>query len=344
MQNAAILPERSPEAGEVEFTSAREAIRAFLCRTAGKAAVITDAACCGLALEALGGSRAVTVVFEGDALPLFALPEVGAAIAVGGGATLRACRFFAEIMHIPCLLLPVGAALDGVAEEAGEIVLDGELRTVPLKRGETVFDKTLLSEGLAAAESRLLLTRLALFETQMLVRFGLRSADAASERLYAALLEEGEDLPSLVKKNFAARTCEAEGMPCGEGILLSRMLRGVLPEYSAFITLLSLYKTFFSEGALRRYTVPDYRRRARDAGVPYGDLCIPTPQELMRREEVFLGMRGEALCLLSCVERAHAHFLRRHRPKATIKPIGGLPERSGGLSALIRDFGLLEFA
>ena len=39
MQNAAILPERSPEAGEVEFTSAREAIRAFLCRTAGKAAV-----------------------------------------------------------------------------------------------------------------------------------------------------------------------------------------------------------------------------------------------------------------------------------------------------------------
>ncbi len=341
MENTAMLPEKNPEAGE--FTSAREAVAAFAQRTAGKKVVVTDLSSCGLAAR-YAPPRSMTVVLEEDALPLFAIPSAGAAIAVGSGRTLVACRFFAEVMRIPCLILPVGATLDGVYGRTGEVLLDGVLRTVPLETGETVLDKTLLAEHLHVAQCRVLLARLGLFETRMLARFGLRTEDAGAERACAALLAEAEDLEGLVRQNMVLRRCEAEGMPCGEGILFARMLGGTLPEYAAFSVLFRLYSAFFRVGTPRRFTVPDYRRRAAKAGVPYGDLFIPTVEELARREEILGRVRDAACAGLREIGRAEARFLRKYRPVRSAQPIGCLPERSGGLSALIRDFGLLEFA
>lgn len=340
------LPKTNPADGKrygaeggFSFCPSGECAARFAERTAGKLLLVLDKKSCAALSFVSRMPRVMTVVTEGDALPLFSMPDgVGGVLAAGDGNTMKSARLFANVRRVPCMLLPVESAFDGVFCKEGEVGLDGETRSFPLAEAEVCVDRTLIAPSLAEGYARLLLSRLALFEQRALAVFD--RTPAPSERRFALLTDlNGTDAETILRKNAALRM---EGDDAGEGIVLARRSS----VFGAFCALTALYTAFFRCGEPRKYVVADYAARARRAGVP--PVLPPTEEEFTRRSLVFGGRRAEFLRELGALTR-NLHSYRRNyfslggkETKVPPAELLTLPERAAGLSAVIRDFGLLE--
>ncbi len=339
------LPKKREEEHEgMVFGTLSEGVRQAMERSAGKVLLLSDS----VSLAAFSASpRAISLIFDGDALPLFAMPDgVSRVIASGGKETLWAARYFADVRRIPCTLFPTSAALDGVFEAEGDIVLgDGRVRSA-LREGEAVCDAERLAPSLAEGFSRLLLTRLAFGEAAALTAFGIPRRGIGTE-----LPETAEEI---VLFNARVRRAERAGGYGGEGTVLASLCeKSPCPSWSAYVLLSSLYAAFFEKGKPRRYLTPDYRARAARAGVEYARIFVPTREEYAARALALERIRGRF------VREFSHHIAKREENYARVSrwstaPLsaqtGGrellerLPECAGsGLSAVIRDFGLMEW-
>ncbi len=179
---AEFLPKRSEEMHErILFAERSEEVKRTLGCSAGKVLLLSDD---GSLSEFSAFPRAISLIFDGDALPLFAMPDgVSRVIASGGRETLLSARYFADVRRIPCTLFPQSATLDGVFEPCGEIALGGKRLLSPLAEGECVCDEACLAPTLADGFARLLLTRLARAEAEALT-------DAVSARIAEYFITE----------------------------------------------------------------------------------------------------------------------------------------------------------
>ncbi|HIZ64215.1 MAG TPA: hypothetical protein H9670_06575 [Firmicutes bacterium] len=336
------------------MSSVRDGAEAFLAHTAGKALLLADSVTFSALLPAARLSRAVTVVFDGDALSLFALPEVGCVLACGGAQTMRAARYFAGVRRIPCMLFPADSTFDGVYEARAKLDLSDKKTDVALADAQVLCDLSLMKTTFAEGYARLVLSRLALFEAKaagLIDRrpFGGRAYEETFSLLDAIRGElSGEEV---ALKNARMRILERSGAPVGEGLALAALYDGFpLPALLAERTLSALYFAFFRRGTPRRYCIADYRARAERAGIAYGALDIPDESTYAARALTLERVRGELLAEITRLRSAHAAQLRAVRafseceaPVPDLKKLQTLPELAPqGLCALMRDFGLLE--
>ncbi len=326
------------------FCTVQEGFSAFLRRTAGKILAVSDANAFSALAFAARDPRTVSVVTEDDALPLFAMPETGGVFAVGGEGVLRAARLYAQVRKIPCVLFPSKCELDGVFELQGEVPLHGGRIVYPLSAAKVCVDESLVAPSLAEGYARLLLCRLALFEQSALARFfGEKELSENREKAFAVVSGLGEEPKNrdILLKNAALRRL---GTSEGEGKVLARSAGN----FAAFESLTALYVAFFRCGEPLKTVVPDYAARAREAGIPYARQVIPTEETFARRALVFGGRRAEFLRELRLITQNSHIYRRNYRmlggtvTKALRADVKYLPERAGGLSAVIRDFGLME--
>lgn len=326
------------------FTNAEEGARRFLqAHCAGKTLVVSDVG----GYKALAGvavmPKSVSLVYDGDALALFSMPDgVGCVLASGGEDVLRAARYFAHVRSVPCALFPSSGTLCGAFETRGKIALMGEEREVPLADANVYFD---LNNGFSLSEAytHVYLTALARFEEDALAAF---RGERAVKRPPITLCISCPDRADLVALNADLRRAEPYGA-AGEGDLLARLYRrdgNRRPVYRAFTELLALYYAFFKCGKPRKYFVCDYAARAKTAGKPYYAAGVPTPQEYASRALVLERIRSQKIFELKEILtswRQSPFCMKQAASLLDLNNLKYLPEHGGGLSAVIRDFGLL---
>ena len=339
--------------GEGEAGSVREETERFLLRTAGKVLLLSDSVSFPALLPAARLARAVTLIYDGDALAPFALSEGGCVLASGGAEVLRAARFFAAVRRLPCMIFPTHAACDGAFEGSARVRLAGQEREVQLAQAEVALDLTLMRDTLAEGYARILLSRLALFEARAVGLICRRPFGGEAYEEVFSLTDGAEELSAqeIVCRNARIRVLEGQGAPTGEGAVLRTLYADApLPSLYAHRALSALYDAFFRKGVPRRYFVPDYRARAAAAGTRYADQAIPRPSEYAARALALERVRGELLTQIAALRRRHPAQLRQIRGMVRLPPFTPdlnclkiLPERApGGLCAVLRDFGLLE--
>ncbi len=336
------LPKRNAEGGGgLSFCPASEAIHAFCKRTAGKRLFVSDEGGCSVLAPAAATEDALLVVLENaDALPLFSMPEVTGVFAAGGENVMRAARLFAELRRIPCALVPTSAALDGVLSRFGEVLLGGERALLPLKEGEISCDTELVAPTLKEGYARLWLARLAILESRALRL--LTGKGEPSEACFSALLPLSGELSAedIVRMNFTLRREEENGAYRGEGVALASLLGGQHAYFLALCALNGLYAAFFRRGK-PRYVLPEYQ----NFGTP------PRLEEYRRRKKMLKEHRQELVRELAVYLPAVRNASRRYG-ELSGGPVREKPARAHfselaalqpeGLTALIRDFGLLE--
>lgn len=343
------------EEGELNFCSVEEGVRKIVqSRPSGKSLFVVDGSALSTFRTCLPPRSLSLVLDSEDGLPLFLSSDDAPFVAAAGEkSTLVAARFFAEIRKIPCVLFPVSAALDGGIESFGEVILEGKRERVPLKAAKICCDRELMRPTVGQAYMRLLLSRLALIEAKVMRRFGAElGSEKAEERAFQTLLTlkaETLGFESVVQKNAEIRRCERDGMNAGEGVMLAEDI-GLDGEEQAFLLLSALYSAFFEKGK-PRLCVPDYEARAKSANASYAAQKIPTVQEFARRAALFERIRADACRETNAFLSGVIHYKNNYselsgKPIFAVKrlsPLKILPERSAGLSSIIRDFGLMEW-
>lgn len=358
MKFAELLPKTNvptEEEGGLIFCSTEEGVkRVAENRPAGKLLFVTDGSALGAFRTCLPPRALCLVLDSGDCLPLFASSDdVSSVMAAGGKSTLVAARFFAGVRNIPCAVFPASADLDGAYEKFGEVQSMNAPARAPLADATVYCDESLTQDTAGGAYARLLLARLALIEARVLRGFGYAVGNTrAEEQAYGALLAlraHSLTFRDVVLKNALLRQCERDGMAEGEGVMLARLI-GRRGEEQAFELLSALYLAFFAKGK-PRLTVPDYGARARRAETEYASLRIPTPQEFAKRATRFEEMRAALYEELRAFLRGELHFRnnfyalagRALSPARSLDELQILPERTAGLAAVIRDFGLMDW-
>lgn len=337
------LREESNGGGGLRFGEVMAEAERLLSVSAGKVLLLAEDA---LFAPLARSPRAISFIFDGDCLPLFSMPDgVSRVLAAGGGETLAAARCFAEVRGVPCTLFPTDGTLRGVFAQTAALSFGQRRTLVPLADGDTVCDLRLLKPTLARAYARLLLSRLAEIEGRALNAFGARLS------VYVPSFSEGLSDEELLLRNAEGRRAERAGAYAGEGEILAGLLtEEPCPEWSAYLALSALYAAFFSKGKPRRYFTPDYRARAALAGG--GPIEPPTAEEYALRAMALERMRApfatETIALAKRREFEHAAVSARTEESlpavGTVKGLCLLPEHAPhGLSAIIRDFGLLEW-
>ncbi len=328
------VPKRTPPLGaaQVTFQSAKQHIAAHFHLYASKLALVSDKTHFSLFAGFALSPRAISLVLEGDALPLFSLPEgVCCILAAGGRETLLAARCFAELRRIPCAVYPTDALLSGAAEQTAFVPFGEELAARPLAPADICLDESLLSlgEGWAALQ----LARLSHFESRALSAFGMGEVRPETE------LPERTFRPV-----FSALCALPEEVKAGEGFVLASLLQkdGVpSPNALAYFQLLSLYAAFFLKGKPRKAYIPDYALRLQRAGSPLTSY-VPTPEEYAARALTLERIRGP---FASEAQRLLGELQPRPAPASGgTSRLKYLPEYAPcGLSAVLRDFGLMEW-
>lgn len=324
----------------------------------GKILFISDSGSLGVFSAAACSPRAVAVVLDGeDVLPLFTMPDgITCVAAAGKRETLLAARGFAAINGLPAVLFPQDASLYGVFERETRLLTGGVRGKVYLEPAWIVCDPVLLRPTLGRTLAGQYLSRLALFETRAITFLTRREATCAYEDAFRTLdcMTSGEE--EIVRRSAALRAFEQDGLPCGEGLTLAEVLRlrGVeLPQWKAYLLLLSLYTAFLKRGKPRKYRIADYSARFCFAGIGdagYLAAQIPTVEEYSKRAFALERSRGILLRELNVLNARRMQDLSRIRAYAAAVDIADgyavlkcLPElKPDGLCALIRDFGLLE--
>lgn len=352
MQFGLSAPKRNADGGYM--CSVREGTERMFGRTAGKVLVLAQGEAFSRIAFASRTSRALTVLWEGDALALFSLPEVGCVLASGGQDVLCAARFFAAVRRVPCALFPTQATLDGVFERRAQVHILGKAQDVALAEGELFCDEELLRASLAEGYARLLLSRLALLEARMTGLICRRPfGGQAYERAFALLEPVRGELTAeqVVEYNLRMRLLEREGAPVGEGRALARLYCDApQPSLWAQRALSALYYAFLGRGKPRAFLVPDYRARAASSGAAYEALHVPDAAEYAARALALERARGELYAEIVHLRSAHAAQLRAVRalgggqaPAPDLSKLVLLPELvPDGMCAVLRDFGLLE--
>lgn len=331
--------------GGLHFIAAQEGARQFLSGCgAGKILVVSDSESYKTLAQTALAPKALSLVYDGDALALFSMPDgVGSVLAAGGEDVLRAARYFALVRRVPCAVFPSSGTLFGAFEEQGEVTLCSEKRTVPLAEAHVYFDLK-GNYSLSEAYAQVYLTALARFEQDTLAEFGL-----CPKTPYPKIkLGTGyPDQADLIAQNAALRREERDGAPAGEGRILARLHASdgnKRPVYRAFTELVALYYAFFKCGKPRKYFICDYAARAKAAGTPYSATIVPTPQEYAMRALALEKMRSQKLFEIKEILQFWQQgpfFLKQAASLVDLKRLKFLPEHGGGLSAVIRDFGLL---
>ncbi len=344
MRLADSVRERNPEDGTIDTTEGGllfcpfdEAFNSFLGGTAGKLLLLSDGERFPLLSPFTRSPRALSMILgSADALPLFAMPEeVGGIVAAGGSEVMEAARLFAAVRRVPCLLAPSDCTLGGVFTERGGVLL-GERCALPLARAAVCMDESLLISTAAEGFARVLLARLAFFEGRARsVFFGV---PPPPEYVYARLRTLPSEVGEIASLNaFLA----AEGFT-GEGDILAERTG----RFAAFEVLQRLYTAFFRCGRPRKYAVADYAARAEEADCP--PPMPPTEETYAKRALLLERTRATFLRELRLITKDAAAYRRQYISlggrveKADLREVRLLPERSGGLSVLMRDFGLLE--
>ena len=339
--------------GEGEAGSVKEGAERFLSHTAGKVLLLSDSVSFPALLPAARLTRAVTLIYDGDALAPFAVSDAGCVLASGGEVVLRAARFFSAVRRLPCMLFPAHSACDGAFERSARLCLAGQEQEVRLAQAEVMFDLSLMRDTLAEGYARILLARLALFEAKAAGLICRRPYGGTAYEEVFSLTEGAEALSAeeIVLRNARIRVLEGQGAPTGEGAVLRTLYADApVPSLYAHRALSALYDAFFRKGVPRRYLVPDYRARAAAAGTRYADQTIPRPAEYAARALSLERVRGELAAGIAALRRRHPAQLRQIRGMVRLPPFSPdlnklkiLPERApGGLCAVLRDFGLLE--
>ena len=349
-----MTPEREMYDSELRFCGAEEALREMLANSVGKVLLIADSGYYSV-FAPVGHPRAIFVVLENeDALPLFTMPDgVSGIAAVGGEFTMRAARYFAETRGVNCLLFPADPAQGGIFETDGEMTVGGVSSRVALAEASVCYDLTILRPALSRGYARLLLSRLERSEERALCMLERREVGALYEEGYAAA-RCGVSAEEIIRANASLRRLEAQGLAVGEATVLARNLaeKGIPePEWQAYRALSALYAAFFERGKPRRYFIPDYAARTRRAGASYSAQSIPSTEEYAMRAMRLERMRGELMREFS----AYSRDLNRQRhilstlagsvvwDRDVRKHLKTLPEDGGGLTSIIRDFGLMEW-
>ncbi|MDE6273866.1 MAG: hypothetical protein K2L87_02320 [Clostridiales bacterium] len=356
MQQAITYAPKMNSVPEICF-SAREAElkKLFNDYPVGKILFVSDGSSFGLFSGAVHSPRALAVVLDGDdALPLFCMPDGIACVAVSGRReTLLATRGYAAICGVPTVLFPVDASLYGVFDGQTQLLTNGVRGEVKLNDGRVVYDEKAITPSLGRALAGLYLSRLALFETRALSILKRTELPDAFEEAFGLLDTVKGDAEEIIAKNARLRVLERDGLPVGEGAALANLLRGSEDApWRAFLLLSSLYAAFFKRGKPRRYRVPDYSARFLAAGIAEGYLTanIPTAEEYSRRALALERGRGELLREINALTDRRAEYLFRLRrymaaedAACELGALSRLPEVvPSGLSAIIRDFGLME--
>lgn len=330
---------------ELLFCPTEEGVSNALSRyCGGKILFVTDGESFSRFTAFASSPRAISIVFDGDALPLFSMPDgVSCVFASGSGAVLHAARYFSAVRRIPCVLFPTSATLCGAIEPTGEVRL-GEKRAVyPLEKGEIVCDTAHMAGTFHRAYAKLVLCRLAEFELQVLNAFSIGEGEAVP---FTASAESDESI---------VRACAALPFRLlrGECFTLSRLLEedgAEYPEWTAYFQLTALYAAFFAKGKPRRYFTPDYAKRAKRCGTESKN--VPSAEEYALRalqlERVRAKFLSESKRLLDAREaekdRLGGLCGGTVRAEADLTRLKYLPELHGvGLCSVIRDFGLLEW-
>lgn len=341
------VPKKMPEEGRcgggLVFCRAEEQAPRLMQMSAGKLLLVSDEKNIRF-LSLLKGPRTLSVCLTGkSALPLFAMPDgVGAVAAAGGAAVMKAARLFATARRIPCALFPSDVSFDGVFGAREEVEIEDAV-VFELKEASVYCDRRFMEESLGEGLARLMLSRLALFEGR--ANAILRGIPLPPEDAFPLFSDlSALSFEEIAERNAALRRLERSGTPTGECMLLARKVGSM----RAYIDCRALYAAFLKRGkpSLR---CPDYSRRAEEAGV-----CPSSPpgeEEYSRRCEMLSRRRGDLLRELDCMLRDEPALLRRYARLCGAPYTGGgrredlkyLPEYApDGLSALIRDFGLME--
>lgn len=343
------------EEGELTFCSTDEGVKKILkTRPAGKMLFVTDSGALGAFRGCLPPHAICLVLDSEECLPLFlASDDLSYVAAAGKRSTIVAARFFARVRKIPCTVFPSSMAFDGAYEKFGEVRFGSKTERVLLQEARVCCDGALSKPSAGQAYMRLLLSRLALVEAKAMRRFGVEyGAEEAEERAYFSLLSlkgDSLDFASVARKNAELRRCERDGMNRGEGVTLAQSI-GREGEEQAFFLLAALYSAFFERGK-PRLSVPDYAARAKRAGAPYFKQNVPTVDELLFRGTRLNGMRKELYGELNAFLSGGLHYRNNFFSLTGRAPSDGkalsylksLPERTAGLSAMIRDFGLMDW-
>lgn len=328
--------------GGLFFCAAQTLVGTAMNRGAGKILLLSDRQGCAVLAAAARSPRAVNLVLDGgDALPLFAMPdEICQIVAAGGAECMRAARFFAGVRRIPCALIPCASDLTGAFEEEADVPVGGTDLRYPLPAAQVGLDESLLAPTYAEGYARLLVCRLAFFERTALSMFD--RTDPPPEALFTLLsgLKEADGREILRKNAALGRMGEGDG----EGAYLARSCG----YFAAFCALVSLYTAFFRYGSPRKYVVPHYSARAERAGVPLA--MPPTEEDYVRRALTLEARRAQFLRELRFVSQDMRAYRTRYAAlggsmeRADRRELLALPERAGGLTKIIRDFGLMEGA
>ena len=329
---------------ELHFAPTEAGAREFLSKARGeKLLVVSDGDSYKRLSRFAVSANALALVYDGDALPLFSMPDdVGGVLAAGGEAVLLAARYFAKVRRIPCAVFPSSGTLFGAFEKKSAVVLCGEEKSLPLSACDIYFD---LKNGFSLSEAyaQIYLTKLARFEERTLAYF----AHEKPVEWQTVSIDPCPDPARLVALNARLRGEERDGRSAGEGRTLARRYEAAgskRPVFRAFTELMALYYSFFRCGAPRRYFVPDYKARALAAGIAYSAQKIPTLGEYAARAFTLEQIRSESLNALNGILNGWKNspfYIKQAASLINLENLKYLPERGGGLSVIIRDFGLL---
>ena len=213
--------------GGLSFCSVEEGASRFLRGRAGKVLALAEDSAFSAMLPAVRLPRAVSVLWEGDALPLFAMPEVSGVLAAGGKEVLQAARFFAAVRGVPCALFPAGAALDGAFSPRGEVSVNANRIRVPLSPAEVFCDCAFLRGSLSEGYARLMLSRLALFEARAVGLLCRRPFGGAGyEEAFSLSGMAGELPPEEIVRRNASVFPHTRAGGCSWGCILPFLPRG----------------------------------------------------------------------------------------------------------------------
>lgn len=345
---------REGNSGGLIFCPIEEGVERAQSRFGGKTLFVSDTHSFGCFTPFARNLRAISVVFEADVLPLFSMPDgVGSVFAAGGEEALKAARFFAKVRRVPCVLFPAEGSMRGVVEDTDEILLCGQRTRTTLAEGEVIVDLSLLGDSFAETFASLLLARLALIEEHALRIFSRAEKPAFFEKMFLLTEPDCRNARELIERNYAIRKAVNAGVPAGEAETLVRLHKAAgdsFPVWRAFCELLALYTAFFECGKPRKFYVPDYSARAKSAKANYWRITVPSPEEYEYRAAMLERMRVPFSAELNTLLKRREQFVRAFSALAGIQPpqtdfrrLKSLPEHCpNGLSALIRDFGLME--